>query len=953
MVGVRWTFLFVCLALVTGVSSAEVPYPTCESAGCTDPSDFGSYLFLQRGQLPNDFDRRDSDSWKYRARSGLNVVRAWRITTGRPDVVIAILDSGIRWNKADLAASVALNEAELPVPVGCAEHDCNGDGFVSIVDFTGTPDRNGNGLLDGQDLIYEYSDGIDDDNNGYVDDIAGWDFYQDDNDPFDDVDHGHGTSRAEEMVAEANNGGGTPGFAPSSLFLPLRVADSFIAVGSDFAQAVVYAVDRRVSLISEALGALSATPTSQGAIDYAYRRGIPMVASAADEQERHHNFPSGLEHTIWVNSIVHGDGVAVQQTRKFDLLNGCTNFGGRAWVAISSNACSSEATARAIGLVALLISHGKNLIDRGQLAPYPGLDTPFSAEEVRQLLRIAAEDIDHEETLDDLRMLRLLQRLLSAPMLGLTFESRRFQTQANWDQFTGYGRPNARRLLDVREDEIPPEADLSGSLAWFDTVDPAVTPAVPVVGSAAAVRRDGPFDYVVEAGCGVQPKSFTPIEWGSSAEQLDRAVLATWSPGDTAVACGFDPEAVIDTPDAHTVTLRLRVIDELGNVGVDRRTVAVHTDSSLRHPPLVLGGSAEGSPALVDIDGDGVLDLALGASDGAVHALRGDTLDELDGFPARTDSIPVHPSKAYMSGEVPIPHEAVLGATAADDLLPTIGTGTPGAPALADLDGSGTLKVAIFGTAGPVAIYDADGRSLLGQFAGRTRSLAMDFPDGFPRVPESAGSADAPFFAALGSGIFSDLDGNGLPEYVAPTAGLRKLLDVAAAAQQTLGDHQVTAWNPLDGSLVPAFPLPMDDAQFLCGPSLGDVDRDGLPEILQGSGSYLLRAFKNDGSQPEGWPKFTHGWLFCAPSAGDVDGDGLIEVIATTREGRLYIWNTPAPASEAGIPWQGFGRDRRNTQNLSSAVPTTVTPESPLLAADEGLVPRSRNSAAHGARDQP
>ena len=99
-------------------------------------------------------------------------------------------------------------------------------------------------------------------------------------------------------------------------------------MGSDFAQAVVYAVDQRVSLISEALGALTATPTSQGAIDYAYRRGIPIVASAAEEQARHHNFPSGLDHTIWVNSIVHGDGLAVQQTRTYDLLNGCTNFGG-------------------------------------------------------------------------------------------------------------------------------------------------------------------------------------------------------------------------------------------------------------------------------------------------------------------------------------------------------------------------------------------------------------------------------------------------------------------------------------------------------------------------------------------------------------------------------------------------------------------------------------------------
>ena len=821
MVGVRWTFLFVCLALVTGVSSAEVPYPTCESAGCTDPSDFGSYLFLQRGQLPNDFDRRDSDSWKYRARSGLNVVRAWRITTGRPDVVIAILDSGIRWNKADLAASVALNEAELPVPVGCAEHDCNGDGFVSIVDFTGTPDRNGNGLLDGQDLIYEYSDGIDDDNNGYVDDIAGWDFYQDDNDPFDDVDHGHGTSRAEEMVAEENNGGGTPGFAPSSLFLPLRVADSFIAVGSDFAQAVVYAVDRRVSLISEALGALSATPTSQGAIDYAYRRGIPMVASAADEQERHHNFPSGLEHTIWVNSIVHGDGVAVQQTRKFDLLNGCTNFGGRAWVAISSNACSSEATARASGLVALLISHGKNLIDRGQLAPYPGLDTPFSAEEVRQLLRIAAEDIDHEETLDDLRMLRLLQRLLSAPMLGLTFESRRFQTQANWDQFTGYGRPNARRLLDVREDEIPPEADLSGSLAWFDTVDPAVTPAVPVVGSAAAVRRDGPFDYVVEAGCGVQPKSFTPIEWGSSAEQLDRAVLATWSPGDTAVACGFDPEAVIDTPDAHTVTLRLRVIDELGNVGVDRRTVAVHTDSSLRHPPLVLGGSAEGSPALVDIDGDGVLDLALGASDGAVHALRGDTLDELDGFPARTDSIPVHPSKAYMSGEVPIPHEAVLGATAADDL-----------------DGDGRVEIVVASVEGNVYVFDDQGRRRPG-FPVST-SPFYSLPSNRNRLNDT----DPGF---VGAPTLVDLDApDGDPG-----------LEIVAAAM----DGHVYAWRA-DGTVVAGFPVRVAD------PEKVDIDPDtGFATPRAGVDAHP-RAAKIIGS----------------PAVGDLDGDGSPEIVVASNE---------------------------------------------------------------------
>ena len=207
-----------------------------------------------------------------------------------------------------------LNVGELPLPPGCAMQDCNGDGFVSVDDFADARrDGNANGFLDGQDLILAYSDGIDGDGNGYVDDIAGWDFYDGDNDPFDDVDYGHGTGEAQDQVAEANDGSGLPGFAPSSRFVPLRVDDSFVALGSEFSQAVVYATDLGVDLISEALGTLSAGAVDQAAIDYAYGRGIPIVASAADEESRHHNFPAALDHTIWVNSIVHDDGTIVEE----------------------------------------------------------------------------------------------------------------------------------------------------------------------------------------------------------------------------------------------------------------------------------------------------------------------------------------------------------------------------------------------------------------------------------------------------------------------------------------------------------------------------------------------------------------------------------------------------------------------------------------------------------------
>ena len=312
----------------------------------------------------------------------------------------AVLDSGIRWDNVDLAGKVALNTGELPLPSGCTSYDCNNDGVVNVSDFSAATDRNGNGLIDGQDLILIYSNGVDDDGNGYVDDIAGWDFFENDNDPEDDTGFNHGTGRAIEQVGEANNGAGFPGVAPSAMFVPIRVSDSFIVADSDFAQGVVYAADLGVSLISEALGAITVSPSSQGAIDYAYGRGIPVIASAADEQSRHSNYPSAFEHTIWVNSIRNGDGTVVQNTNDYTILNGCTNFGPQAWVTIPSTGCSSEATGRASGLVALLISRGKNLVDLGLMQRYPGLDAPFSAGEIRQLLRLSTQDINQSADLD-------------------------------------------------------------------------------------------------------------------------------------------------------------------------------------------------------------------------------------------------------------------------------------------------------------------------------------------------------------------------------------------------------------------------------------------------------------------------------------------------------------------------------------------------------------------------
>ena len=122
--------------------------------------------------------------------AGMSVDTAWRdYTTGSPDTVIAYVEAGINWHGsdvADLANKVYLNTGELPKPQGASAYDKDGDGAVTAADYkddSRVHDSNGNGVIDPEDLIVAFSDGKDDDGNGFIDDISGWDFYDDQNDP--------------------------------------------------------------------------------------------------------------------------------------------------------------------------------------------------------------------------------------------------------------------------------------------------------------------------------------------------------------------------------------------------------------------------------------------------------------------------------------------------------------------------------------------------------------------------------------------------------------------------------------------------------------------------------------------------------------------------------------------------------------------------------------------------
>ncbi|MCC6763419.1 MAG: VCBS repeat-containing protein [Deltaproteobacteria bacterium] len=1171
--------LLVAVLLAPLDARAEFPYPKCGgplAASCTDPTDFASYLFLPTTVPPTVPSDLDPNNFRFSSLvdpavpataqelfgvRGPSVDKAWQVTTGRPDVVIAILDSGLDWSDGgamnDLATKVRLHAAELPLPESTSNgYDRNEDGVFDVRDYRadGTHagdsrvvDANGNGIVDPQDLLRAFSDGTDADANGYVDDIAGWDFHQDDNDPYDDVHYGHGTGEAEDSTAEAANGGGV-GTAPNATFIPIKVSDSFVSEVNDFARGVVFAVDSGAAVIQEANGALDHTAFGQDAIDYAYARGVPVIASAADEESYHHNWPSNYEHTIPVNSIRAEDGTFVQNDT-YLLLNGCTNYGAHnVHVSVPSNSCSSEATGRGAGIAALIVSRARNLVDAGLLANHPVTGTALSANEVKQILGATADDIDFSGNL----------ALSTSPSVKFGFlsdlVSTRFPTHPGRDKYFGYGRVNADRAVRaLSATTIPPEAELA-SPGWFHTLDPTATPMVTITGSTAAHRRANAYTYTLEYGCGVDPvaseyaRAGHLIATGTPAAPIDEAILGTWAIAAVAADCAFDavtlPVADRDRFDeVYNVTLRLRVVDDLGNVGEDTRAVAVFHDPDL-HPgfPRVLHASGDSSPALADLDGDGTLDVVLATAAGEVHAIRGDGSD-LQGWPATTDldvlhtgsagftsgavssavresilgsaavgdldrdgalevvvastqgklyvfaadgtrraGFPVSTTAAFsapairdeanrldpgflatpaladldrdgtleivigasdrhlyvwradgtpqpgfpilmvdrtvttvdpMTGKVAwdlvggqprgsrgtkivaapaigdidgdgfleivqgtneeyvrgedanvelsffagvagldpvngrlyaIDHEGSLSPRVAgnpagpylpgwpvkialfsEDLLPTVAHGVTQGAVLGDVDGDGIAEVVVQGNNGPVYVLRGDGSSYYG-IASNGAHVTLDYDVSLAR-PLQAESTDFPIsLALLGSPSLADLDSDGRFEVIAGTIGTTKFVDQQAPGRQEPGDHQLSAWRTATGHMVATFPRIIEDMMFFGNPAVFDLDDDGVPEVVQGSGGGFVHAVNHLGAQPVGWPKFTNGWMIPIPVAGDLDGDGLLEVATASREGFLYVWDAPGAASARAVRWQGFRHDRQRTGALGSGVPAGLTP---------------------------
>ncbi|MDP9326365.1 MAG: S8 family serine peptidase, partial [Candidatus Dormibacteraeota bacterium] len=431
--------------------------------------------------------------------SGMSVDKAWaQYSKGNDQVVVAYMEGGVNWrinSSCELKDQAFLNKGELPLPqnaqgqtkdpqLGGDLYDINLDGVFNVEDYlhdprvlsalVGVPKSPPGGPflhhvcaanggppggtdITPEDLIVALghcqvdqnthlpvgttcsgTTHSDNDGNGYANDINGWNFNRDTNDPqTEQSKYGHFNGESAQLVAQANNNYRGAGMCPLCRYIPIKAGDEAIDRPDRVAEAITFAADSGVKVMDATSASLGLTKEVQAAIDYAYHKGMVVVFASNDFESADHTDGMYYPH-VWPGNSTTGDhstrGTSLQCPSQLPtLIPGCqafyqtnstfrsrsslTSYGPHALFSVPNNdGSTSTGTPTTAGVAALIAAEGVNAAgaNGGQL----------NAEEIRQVARSTASYIG------------TLPVTCALCFQGLPDGTTKFNIQY------GYGRPN-------------------------------------------------------------------------------------------------------------------------------------------------------------------------------------------------------------------------------------------------------------------------------------------------------------------------------------------------------------------------------------------------------------------------------------------------------------------------------------------------------------------------------
>lgn len=260
--------------------------------------------------------------------------RAWSVSKGSRDVVVAVIDTGIDIKHEDIKNNLWKNPGE-----------------------TGLDSK-------GRDKA---TNGIDDDGNGFVDDVYGWNFVSSNNKLTDN--HGHGTHIAGIVGAEAGNGVGISGISPEVSLMILKYYDPKVPNTDNLKNTVAainYAVKMGAQIINYSGGGTEYSKEEYDAIQKAQKAGILFVAAAGNERsnsDKFHYYPADYELSNIISVTAVDPSVQVLASSNYGIKTVHIAAPGQNILSLLPNNAygymtgTSQATAFVTGAAALVMAH--------------------------------------------------------------------------------------------------------------------------------------------------------------------------------------------------------------------------------------------------------------------------------------------------------------------------------------------------------------------------------------------------------------------------------------------------------------------------------------------------------------------------------------------------------------------------------------------------------------------